>query len=78
MSLDETTLETLSHLESRLLRIEYLLYGQATPSPKTTAVTSLQQLEHRFATLLQRVRVYAELLKICNGIRNPDDRNMEG
>ncbi|KAI0125352.1 nuclear distribution protein [Xylariales sp. AK1849] len=66
MSLDETTLETLSYLETRLLRIEHILYGHTIPPPKTPATTSLEQLENRFATLLKRVRTYAELLKIYN------------
>ncbi|KAK7985584.1 nuclear distribution protein [Apiospora saccharicola] len=65
MSLDDTTLETLSYLEARLLRIEYVLYGHTTaPQAKAPAITSLHQLEHRFATLLQRVSTYKDLLKI--------------
>ncbi|KAK8061719.1 hypothetical protein PG994_008085 [Apiospora phragmitis] len=48
MSLDDTTLETLSYLEARLLRIEY----------------------HCFATLLQRVSTYKDLLKIYHA--HPD------
>ncbi|KAK7914996.1 hypothetical protein PG985_012699 [Apiospora marii] len=64
MSLDDTTLETLSYLEARLLRIEYVLYGHTAPQAKTPAITSLHQLEHRFATLLQRVSTYKDLLKI--------------
>ncbi|ORY54712.1 uncharacterized protein BCR38DRAFT_462193 [Pseudomassariella vexata] len=50
MDLSETTLATLSHLESRLLRLEHLLYGHATPHPK----------------YLPAGRDYAELLKIYN------------
>ncbi|KAH8662375.1 hypothetical protein BX600DRAFT_318954 [Xylariales sp. PMI_506] len=65
-SLDETSLETLSYLEGRLLRIEHILYGHATYPAKDAAISSVEQLEHRFATLLQRVRTYAELLKIYN------------
>lgn len=63
--LDETTLETLSYLESRVLRLEHILYGHTIPQAKTQALPSLQQLEHRFAQLLKRVRTYDELLKIC-------------
>lgn len=67
-SLDETTLSTLSLLESRLFRLEHLLYGQtATPSLAQDEPAALQManLERRFATLASRVRVYGELLKIC-------------
>ncbi|KAI1842576.1 hypothetical protein JX265_012568 [Neoarthrinium moseri] len=64
--LDDTTLETISYLESRLLRIEHMLYGHTTPPAKAPAIPNLQQLEHRFAQLLQHVRTYAELLKIYN------------
>ncbi|KAK8016775.1 hypothetical protein PG993_014964 [Apiospora rasikravindrae] len=70
MSLDDTTLETLSYLEARLLRIEYVLYGHTTPQAKAPAITSLHQLEHRFATLLQRVSTYKDLLKIYHA--HPD------
>ncbi|RYP15762.1 hypothetical protein DL765_005488 [Monosporascus sp. GIB2] len=62
--IDNTTLSTLSLLEARLLRIEHLLYGHAVQQPKTSAFKSMSNLEHRFARLLQGVRVYAELLKI--------------
>ncbi|RYP41981.1 hypothetical protein DL767_000612 [Monosporascus sp. MG133] len=62
--IDNTTLSTLSLLEARLLRIEHLLYGHAVQQPKTPAFKSMNNLEHRFARLLQGVRVYAELLKI--------------
>lgn len=64
--LDETTLQTLSYLESRLLRMEHMLYGHTTPTEKSQALPDLQQLEHRFAQLVQRTRTYAELLKICS------------
>ena len=63
--MDDTTIETLSYLEARLLRIEYVLYGHTAPSAKAPAITSMHQLEHRFATLLQRVSTYKDLLKIC-------------
>jgi hypothetical protein len=66
-SLDETTLSTLSLLESRLLRLEHLLYGQTTsPSPLQDAPAALKlaDLERRFHALTSHVRVYGELLKI--------------
>lgn len=66
--MDQTTLATLDLLESRLLRIEQLLYGQtASPSLKQdeSATQKIGQLERRFGTLVSRIRVYGELLKIC-------------
>lgn len=67
-SLDNTTLSTISLLESRLLRIEHLLYGPtaALPSLHTdSAVDGLEDLERRFKHLLSRIRVYGEIVKIC-------------
>jgi hypothetical protein len=67
-TLDKTTLSTISLLEARLLRIEHLLFGKSTPpprTPETPVATALSDLERRFANLLTRFRVYAELLKIC-------------
>ncbi|KAI0835450.1 hypothetical protein F5Y06DRAFT_276303 [Hypoxylon sp. FL0890] len=63
-TLDNTTLSTISLLEARLLRLEHLLYGHTVQQPKAPAIRSMQELEHRFGILLQRVRVYAELLKL--------------
>ncbi|KAI1493351.1 hypothetical protein F5X96DRAFT_225888 [Biscogniauxia mediterranea] len=63
-TLDETSLSTISLLEARLSRIEYLLYGHSSPQPKVTAARSMQELEHRFSILLQRIRVYGELLRL--------------
>ncbi|KAI2611886.1 hypothetical protein GGR54DRAFT_643334 [Hypoxylon sp. NC1633] len=63
-TLDNTTLSTISLLEARLLRIEHLLYGHTAQQPKVSAIRSMQELDHRFRTLLQRIRVYAELLKL--------------
>ncbi|KAH7316643.1 hypothetical protein B0I35DRAFT_260104 [Stachybotrys elegans] len=66
-SLDETTLSTLTLLESRLLRIEHVLYGQtASPSlaSEDSTVDRLGSLERRFSTVLSDFRVYGELLKI--------------
>ena len=67
-TLDQTTVGTISLLEARLLRIEHILYGQTPPPadpPAESATASLAELEHRFAQLLRRLRVYAEILKIC-------------
>ena len=66
--LDKTTLSTISLLESRLLRIEHLLYGaraSTSSSRADSAAQRLKDLDKRFATLTSRVRVYGELLKIC-------------
>ncbi|RKU40131.1 hypothetical protein DL546_001176 [Coniochaeta pulveracea] len=68
-TLNKTTLTTISLLEARLLRIEHLLFGTSTPPPRapdTAVAVALSDIERRFANLLSRVRVYAELLKICN------------
>ncbi|KAK7701842.1 hypothetical protein SLS64_009976 [Diaporthe eres] len=67
-SLDRTTLATISLLEARLLRIEQILHGSKSgPAQKPagdSAVESLANLEHRFATLISRFRVYADILKL--------------
>lgn len=63
-TLDNTTLSIISLLEARLLRLENLLYGHTVQQPKVPAIRSMQELEHRFGILLQRMRVYAELLKL--------------
>ncbi|KAI6088530.1 hypothetical protein F4821DRAFT_233968 [Hypoxylon rubiginosum] len=63
-TLDNTTLSTISLLEARLLRVEHLLFGHTVQQPKVPAIRSMQELERRFGTLLQRVRVYGELLKL--------------
>ena len=66
--LDRTTLATISLLEARLLRIEHILFGAASPPARpaaTPTIATLSDLERRFAHLLSRFRVYAELLKIC-------------
>ncbi|KAK2033793.1 hypothetical protein LX32DRAFT_648982 [Colletotrichum zoysiae] len=68
-SLDNTTLSTVSLLESRLLRIEHLLYGPAaasSPSRTGSVVETLEELERRFNHLLSRIRVYGELMKLYN------------
>lgn len=67
-TLDKTSLATIDLLESRLHRIEHLLYGASAPPAQpsnTSAADSLAELEHRFTSLLSRFKVYAELLKIC-------------
>ncbi|KAK3934908.1 nuclear distribution protein [Diplogelasinospora grovesii] len=66
-NLDETALTTMALLEARLLRIDHLLYGSSAPPyrpPTETTLDSLAKLENRFAIVLRRFRVYAELLKI--------------
>src|SRR4051812_41681552 len=63
-----TALETIANLEARLLRVEQLLYGPRAgveELPNVSVVESLAELQRRFASLLSRFRVYAELLKIC-------------
>ncbi|KAF5548924.1 RO-10-like protein [Fusarium phyllophilum] len=66
-NMDETTLSTLDLMESRLLRIEHLLYGQ-NQSPALaqdqSAASQLNKLERRFSMLLSDVRVYHELMRI--------------
>lgn len=68
-TLDQTTLTTISLLEGRLLRIEQLLYGKTSaPTPLSStdsALSSLADLERRFAFLISRFRVYADILKLC-------------
>ncbi|KAF4337795.1 RO-10-like protein [Fusarium beomiforme] len=66
-NMDETTLSTLDLLESRLLRIEHLLYGQSQSpalAQDQSAISQLNKLERRFSMLLSDVRVYHELMKI--------------
>uniref|UniRef100_L2FU94 Nuclear distribution protein n=1 Tax=Colletotrichum fructicola (strain Nara gc5) TaxID=1213859 RepID=L2FU94_COLFN len=73
-SLDTTTLSTISLLESRLLRIEHLLYGPTAAPPSLnadSAVDGLEDLERRFNHLLSRIRVYGELMKIYNSHPTP-------
>ncbi|KAH6643392.1 nuclear distribution protein [Truncatella angustata] len=68
--LDDTTIQTLSYLESRLMRIEHILYGHAAHSSNIDALPNVQNLEHRFAQLTQRFRTYGELLDIYNAHPN--------
>ncbi|KAJ0122963.1 hypothetical protein N8I77_010051 [Diaporthe amygdali] len=67
-SLDRTTLATISLLEARLLRIEQILHGSTSVSTSRpvgdSATESLTDLERRFATLISRFRVYADILKL--------------
>lgn len=76
--LDQTTLSTISLLESRLLRIEHLLYGSSTPPPQHgSALRQMAELEKRFSILTSRIRVYGELLKICTPLHlSPKESNM--
>lgn len=76
-TLDKTSLATISLFESRLLRIEHILYGPSAPprdslakklpaeeTPAESATTSLADLDHRLGVLLRHFRVYSEILKI--------------
>ncbi|KAG6040820.1 hypothetical protein E4U41_006991 [Claviceps citrina] len=70
--LDQTTLATISLLEARLLRIEHVLYGQTAPShpagPADSAILRMKHLERRFSMMISHIRVYGELLKICESL----------
>ncbi|KJZ72535.1 hypothetical protein HIM_08059 [Hirsutella minnesotensis 3608] len=71
--LAQTTLSTIAFLESRLLRLEHLLYGPTAshPAPQNESVVwRMGQLEKRFSLMLSRVRVYGDLIKIYTS--NPD------
>ncbi|PFH59536.1 hypothetical protein XA68_12203 [Ophiocordyceps unilateralis] len=65
--LDQTTLSTIDLLEARLLRVEHVLCG-ASASPTLVRHESVTRrmadLERRFSSMLSRIRVYADLLKI--------------
>lgn len=67
-SLDVTTITTLQLLESRLLQLEQMVYGDAPTDPPTSNEVSvarqLENLERRFQALLSRVRVYNDIHKI--------------
>lgn len=76
--MDDTTLSTISLLEARLLRIEHLLYGNLAPQSTVSAIRGLQDLEHRFSKLLQHIRVYGELLKLCRSTIAPHFANFNG
>ncbi|EGS22587.1 uncharacterized protein CTHT_0010570 [Thermochaetoides thermophila DSM 1495] len=65
-SLDQTTLETIALLESRLHRLERLLYGPAAPPsqpPKKSVLRSLADLERRFAHLIRHYRAHPSLFQ---------------
>ncbi|ODA83624.1 hypothetical protein RJ55_02139 [Drechmeria coniospora] len=65
---DQGTLSTISLLESRLLRIEHILYGPAAsyppPAHHESAVRRMADAERRLSVMVSNVRVYGELLKI--------------
>lgn len=66
--LNQTTLFTISLLETRLLRIQQILYGPTASHPSAqheSVAWKMADLERRFSLMLSRVRVYADLLKIC-------------
>ncbi|PHH77139.1 hypothetical protein CDD80_907 [Ophiocordyceps camponoti-rufipedis] len=65
--LDQTTLSTIELLEARLLRIEHIICGPSASPPlvRPESVTRrIADLERRFSSMLSRIRVYADLLKI--------------
>ncbi|KZZ98940.1 hypothetical protein AAL_02491 [Moelleriella libera RCEF 2490] len=71
--LDQTTLATISLLESRILRIEHLLYGRPSTHPpvqQDSAARRLKDLERKFSLMISNFRVYDELLKTYRS--NPD------
>ncbi|CAI4211155.1 unnamed protein product [Parascedosporium putredinis] len=57
--MDATSLETIELFESRVHRLEYTLYGEATPEHQTaedaTIAEKLEDLERRFASLVTHV-----------------------
>lgn len=63
---EETSVATITLLESRLRRIEHVLHGgpRDVQLPAQPTVEALADLERRFHALVSGVRVYAELLKI--------------
>lgn len=67
-TLDTTSLSTILLFESRLHRLEHILYGEPTPNrtaEDASIAEKLEDLERRFASLVTHVRVYNELFKIC-------------
>lgn len=67
-TLDTTSLSTILLFESRLHRLEHILYGESTPNrtaEDASIAEKLEDLERRFASLVTHVRVYNELFKIC-------------
>ncbi|KEZ39341.1 hypothetical protein SAPIO_CDS10032 [Scedosporium apiospermum] len=66
-TLDTTSLSTILLFESRLHRLEHILYGEPTPNrtaEDASIAEKLEDLERRFASLVTHVRVYNELFKI--------------
>lgn len=77
-SLDQSTLETIVLLESRLHRLEHLLYGPAAPPsqpPEKSVLRSLADLEHRFTHLVRHCRAYADILKLCTPSLSKDHKD---
>lgn len=67
---EEPALATLGLLESRMHRVEHLLYGTRqrdtiNVSAHESASQRLIELERRLSALSSNFRVYGELLKIC-------------
>lgn len=68
---DSTFASSLSLLETRLLRIEHLLFGSYPPTADSyheSAADTIESLERRFQALLGKVKVYGELIKLCTSI----------
>lgn len=68
-TMDSSTITTLQLLESRLLQLEHMVYGESPVSVPTSDEVSvarqLENLDRRFQALISRVRVYKELHRIC-------------
>ena len=68
-NMEQTGQVTIELLEARLRHAEHLLFGvesdHDTQSAVKPVVDGLAELERRFSSLVSKVRVYAELLKIC-------------
>jgi hypothetical protein len=65
---DATTLATLGFLETRLLRIEHQLYGPQSSNPpldEHPVTLGVADLERRLGSLVAKLRVYGDLLKLC-------------
>ena len=69
-TLDQTTIETISLLEARLLRIEQILFGSAAApiapaALEDSVVERITLLERDFSRLVSKIKAYSELLDLC-------------
>lgn len=68
-TMDTATITTLQLLESRLLQLEHMVYGESPvnvpTSDEVSVARQLENLDRRFQALISRVRVYKELHRIC-------------